>query len=104
MRGRIERLILSIERLREAIENNQQMPRKVNVTDALAMLIEVGPNATEIARRLGVNRRLLYRPEFKRFQDALEVARESIERNTFSVHGCVNNGMLEAWGKPCTDN
>ncbi len=71
--------------------------KKVTVTDALAMLINVGPNATEIARRLGINRRMLYRPEFKRFQDALDVVREKAERNSFPVHGRNHNGMLEAW-------
>jgi transposase-like protein len=96
MAGYIAQLIESIERLRVAIEMQHSMPRKVTVEDALAMLVTVGPNVSEIARRLGVNRRVLYRADFHKFQKALEVAREACSSRS-CARGHKIDSRLEAW-------
>lgn len=94
----ISTLIASIDRLTETLEKTQdQRKNKVCVNDALSLLITVGPNVSEIARRLGVNRRVLYRPEFSLFIEALEVARDSFDSQRRVVRGHVVNGNIEAW-------
>ena len=95
---KISTLIASIDRLTETLEKMQdQRKNKVCVNDALSLLITVGPNVSEIARRLGVNRRVLYRPEFSVFIEALEVARDSFDSQRRVVRGHVVNGNIEAW-------
>ena len=96
--SQISTLIASIDRLTETLEKTQdQRKNKVCVNDALSLLITVGPNVSEIARRLGVNRRVLYRPEFSVFIEALEVARDSFDSQRRVVRGHVVNGNIEAW-------
>jgi hypothetical protein len=97
MQSKIDILIDCIDKLRSAIERQMDAPRRVTLEDSLAMLVTVGPNVAEIARRLGINRRVLYRSEFSMFQQALEVARGNKDSSTCSTRGHIRDGRIEAW-------
>jgi hypothetical protein len=97
MQAKIDMLIDCIDKLRSVIERQMDAPRRVTLEDSLAMLVTVGPNVAEIARRLGINRRVLYRSEFKLFQQALEVARDKGDNHRCHLRGYVYDGRIEAW-------
>ena len=97
MISKIDMLIDCIDKLRSVIERQMDAPRRVTLEDSLAMLVTVGPNVAEIARRLGINRRVLYRSEFALFQKALEVARVNKDSSTCSNRGYIRDGRIEAW-------
>ena len=97
MISKINMLIECIDKLRSVIERQMDAPRRVTLEDSLAMLVTVGPNVAEIARRLGINRRVLYRSEFALFQKALEVARVSKDSCRCCNRGHIHDGRIEAW-------
>jgi hypothetical protein len=103
MSKQITELIESIDKLRAAIERQQETRKRGTLEDALAMLVIVGPNVAEIARRLGVNRRVLYRSDFALFQKALEVARDKGDSRKCMPRGHIGDGRVEAWAPSQSD-
>lgn len=101
-------LLNSIDKsLKELVEmQKSQLSRSENsstsaidqVSHAILLISECGGNKTEIARRLGINVRTMYRPRWAKFQEVCDryIASEGLTTARAARRGIVCDGRVDA--------
>ncbi|MFG0335858.1 MAG: hypothetical protein ACF8TS_21075 [Maioricimonas sp. JB049] len=92
----LERAIVALETIAAGVRRPEEPPEDADnfETRALVTLATVGPNLSEIARRLGCSRNKLRNR--RRFMDLFE-SLQGVPRGYRTIRGEKTNGTLEAW-------